>query len=395
MKITVRSGDSLWYYSQLFGVSLQLILDSNRNVNPNTLTPGTDVNIPGFFASGYTIKSGDSFWKLASERNISVDAISILNPSVNPSRLQVGQVIQLPERVVSRIIDGRVNYDSSRFQEDLAAIQEIYPFIRVEQIGRSVLGKPLTEIRIGRGQRKIHYNASFHANEWITTPVLMTFINDYLLALTNYGSIRGVYALPLYDINTLSTVPLVNPDGVDLVLNGPPASVRGEVIEINNGSTNFNNWKANIRGVDLNNQYPANWEIEQARKEQAPAPANFPGEAPLTEPEAIAIAELTGNRQFDQTYALHTQGEVFFWGYEGLEPPLSAELAQYYERLSGYRSVQYVDSHAGYKDWFISVYRRPGFTFELGRGVNPLPISQFDTIYQDMLGVFVGSLYRR
>ena len=52
-----------------------------------------------------------------------------------------------------------------------------------------------------------------------------------------------------------------------------------------------------------------------------------------------------------------------------------------------------IDSHAGYKDWFIYIYRRPGFTFELGRGVNPLPISQFPRIYEEMLGVFLVSLY--
>lgn len=395
MQVTVRPGDTFWYYSRLFGVPLQLLLDSNPQVNPNIMTAGSNIQIPGFISSPYTIRPGDSFWKLANARNISLDAIVIVNPTVNPNRLQVGQVVRLPNRVTNRVVEGEVNYDSSRFQQDLETLKEIYPFIRLEVVGESVLGKPLTEIRIGRGNRIIHFNASFHANEWITTPVLMTFINDYVLALTNGEAIRGVHTLPLYDLNTLSAVPLVNPDGVDLVINGPPASIREEVIELNNGSTDFRGWKANIRGVDLNKQYPANWEIEQARKPKSPGPRDYPGYAPLTEPESIAMAELTGRRQIDQVYALHTQGREIYWGYLGYEPPESAGLAEIFERVSGYKAIRYIDSHAGYRDWFIYIYRRPGFTFELGEGVNPLPITQFKQIYQEMLGVFLVALYRR
>jgi hypothetical protein len=39
--------------------------------------------------------------------------------------------------------------------------------------------------------------------------------------------------------------------------------------------------------------------------------------------------------------------------------------------------------HAGYKDWFIEEYTRPGYTIEAGLGRNPLPISQFDMIYNN------------
>ena len=76
----------------------------------------------------------------------------------------------------------------------------------------------------------------------------------------------------------LSLVPMVNPDGVDLVLHGPPLMRREEVIKINHGSEEFVHWKANIRGVDLNNQYPANWEIDKKRKApKSPAPRDYPG----------------------------------------------------------------------------------------------------------------------
>ena len=50
MDITVRPGDSLWYYSQLFRVPLQLIIDSNRDVNLQVLSVGQRIRIPGYVA---------------------------------------------------------------------------------------------------------------------------------------------------------------------------------------------------------------------------------------------------------------------------------------------------------------------------------------------------------
>lgn len=46
-------------------------------------------------------------------------------------------------------------------------------------------------------------------------------------------------------------------------------------------------------------------------------------------------------------------------------------------------------SYAGYRDFFISQYNLPGFTIETGIGENPLPITQFDEIYRDNLGILV------
>ncbi|MFE8702479.1 M14 family metallopeptidase [Cytobacillus sp. FJAT-54145] len=393
MKVQVRSGDSLWYYSQLFMIPLNLLIDSNPNINPAALQVGQNVNIPGFDLQSYTIQKGDTLWRLATSRNLSVDALLLLNQEINPNKLQVGQRIFLPRRVITRIVNERQEYDFETLTEDIRELSEIYPFIKVNTIGESVLGKPIQEIRLGKGTKKIHMNASFHANEWITTPVLMTLLNTFLLSLTNASSVRGITTMPLYNSVDLSIVPMVNPDGVNLVLNGPPPEVREQVLKINNGSTDFKGWKANIRGVDLNNQYPAQWEVEKERTPaKAPAPRDFPGDAPLTEPEAIAMAELARNNNFDRVLAFHTQGEEFYWGYEGLEPAISSRLAQEFQRVSGYRSVRYIDSYAGYKDWIIKEFRKAGFTLELGKGINPLPLSQFNEIYEEVLGIFLVSM---
>ena len=394
MEVKVRSGDTLWYYSQLFMVPLNLIIDSNPNLNSENIASYETIRIPGFDTRILTIRDGDSLWKIAGARNISVDSILLLNQELNPNNLKVGQQVIVPTRIILKSVSGNKKYDYAELEEDLKVLTKSFPFVELSTIGKSVLGNNIYAIRLGKGAKKVHMNASFHANEWITTPILMTFLNDFLLSLTNSTNVRNVRTMPLYQSVNLSIVPMVNPDGVNLVLNGPPESNKEEVLSINNGSTDFTGWKANIRGVDLNNQFPAKWEIEKERKEpKAPAPRDYPGETPLSEPEAKVMANLAENEKFDRMVALHTQGKEFYWGYEGSEPADSRALATEFSRVSGYEAVQYVDSHAGYKDWFIQEFRKPGFTLELGKGINPLPLSQFNEIYKDVAGIFFASLY--
>jgi g-D-glutamyl-meso-diaminopimelate peptidase len=395
MDIYVRRGDSFWYFSNVFNIPLQLIIDSNSNLNPNALKAGQTVKVPGFAAVDYRIRAGDTLWGIAQSRNIKVDALLLANLNINPNGLFIGQMIKIPLRVTWRIVQGKKNYDYDALISDLRRLENVYPFMRVPSIGNSVLGKRIPETLIGNGDKRVHYNASFHANEWITTPVIMTFLNDYLLALTNKSSIRGLSMLNFYGKTTLSIVPMVNPDGVDLVLNGPPDSEpwNERVVELNKGSRDFTGWKANIRGVDLNDQFPAEWELEKARNPNQPGPRDYPGEQPLSEPEAIGMAEMTRRRDFSRVLAFHTQGEVIYWGFQNLEPPESETMVNEFARVSGYQPVKTIESYAGYKDWFIQDWRRPGFTVELGFGINPLPLSQFDEIYEEALGIFLAGLY--
>ncbi|MCM3396680.1 M14 family metallopeptidase [Oceanobacillus profundus] len=395
MKITVRLGDSLWYYSQLFNIPVILIETSNPGVNALQIQVGQEIKIPGYLRENYTIEPNDTFWTLAIENNIPLDLIELMNSTIDPSQLEVGQTIYLPKRVTEFVVDDITNYTYERMVTDINELLSIYPFIMKRSIGSSVMGKDITELQIGAGPTEVHLNGSFHANEWITTPIIMRFINEYALSLTNGLPINDLATLPMYQATLFSAVPMVNPDGVNLVIQGASAAgdYSNSVLAINQQSEDFSGWKANINGVDLNNQFPALWEIEADRKPTTPQPRDFPGTAPLTEPEAIAMANLAEERNFRRMNAFHTQGKVIFWGFEGLEPPESAEIVSEYERVSGYTPIQYVDSYAGYKDWFIQEFRRPGFTVELGEGVNPLPIEQFQEIYEDSLGIMLANLY--
>ena len=154
-------------------------------------------------------------------------------------------------------------------------------------------------------------------------------------------------------------------------------------------------WKANIRGIDLNLQYPAGWstarEIKFAAGYTRPGPRDYVGPAPLTAPESLAMYGFTRALDPQLTLSYHTQGRVIYWRYLDREPPSSRELVEAMAAASGYTpdDAPFASGFAGYKDWFIQTFDRPGFTVEAGLGQNPLPISQFETIWRNNLGILL------
>jgi g-D-glutamyl-meso-diaminopimelate peptidase len=279
--------------------------------------------------------------------------------------------------------------------EDIAGLMETFANLEVRTIGASVMGKAIPALRLGNGPVRIHFNGSFHANEWITSLLLMKFAEDCLTAVNIKSGIFAEEMRSIFNRCTLWIVPMVNPDGVNLAIHGAaamPAQYK-LLMRIDESRPDFTQWKANIRGVDLNDQFPAYWEEERARRSvPGPGPRDYTGDAPLTEPEARAMAAFTREMEFHMVFAFHSQGEEIYWNYRGFEPVYSEALAERLANASGYKAVRLTGSDAGYKDWFIQEFRCPGFTVEVGRGTNPLPLKQFNAIYRRLAKLMLHGL---
>ena len=279
-------------------------------------------------------------------------------------------------------------------------IVEAYPFCRTEVIGSTAFQRPLRTLVIGNGPRKVIYSASHHANEWITSLVLLKFAEELAQAIAENGVIFGVEAQKIANTATIYMVPMVNPDGVDLVTGAiPPGSIAYEAAQ--NLSEFYpdipfpNGWKSNLLGVDLNLQYPAGWlqarEIKFSQGFTRPGPRDYVGRAPLNQRESRALAGYTEFIDPALVLAYHAQGEVIYWQFKDYEVPGAEELGEAFAAVSGYEleETPFESSFAGYKDWFIQEFRRPGYTIEVGEGESPLPLSQFDKIYEDNLGILI------
>ena len=298
------------------------------------------------------------------------------------------------------IVPTDVPMTSALCARNIEALARRYPDITAEVLTTTAFGRPVQALTIGSGGRKVLYTAAHHANEWITTPVLLKFLEELAQAAETGGTIFGVSAQTILDAATIYAVPMVDPDGVDLVTGaiepGTLEYVTARTLADNYPDIPFpNGGKANLLGVDLNLQYPAGWlrarEIKFAQGFTRPGPRDYVGRAPLNQRESIALARYTEEVDPDLVIAFHTQGEVIYWQFGDYIVPGARELAEEFSRLSGYalEDTPYASSFAGYKDWFIQNWRRPGFTIESGLGESPLPLSQFPEIYQANLGILV------
>ena len=294
-------------------------------------------------------------------------------------------------------------FSSQRQMEHLRRLRREFPFVYIQELTRTAHGRPVHALQIGSGDRKVLLTAGHHANEAITSEVLWQFLFCWCEALRDSAALCGADALTLYHGAMVYLVPLVDPDGADLVAGTiAPDSAEyraAEAIAAAHPELPFpSGWKANLAGVDLNLNYPARWSLAQKLKAahgfSAPAPRDFPGRKPLDQPETAALAAYTSCIRPDLMLALHTQGRVIYPGPEAAAPEGSEALAQALAAASGYEveDVPAESANAGFKDWFLQRFRRPAFTVECGLGENPLPQEQLPALCRELFPLLVTAL---
>lgn len=386
-----KTYDATIRFQKEFGISPDGIVGNNTW---NKLMP----YINGYF--NYQIKENDTLYSLSLEFDTTIEAIKMANKDLNEQNLQIGSEIIIP---FSNIVQTNISYTTQILNLNINSLQVIYPFIKNGSIGNSVLYRPIKYLKFGNGPKEILYIGSTHANEWITTPLLMKFFEQLCKSYTNNTPIFGINPNILFNEVSLYIVPMLNPDGVDLVTGFLDENSRAynnaRQIASNFPELSFpNSWKSNIEGIDLNLQFPAGWEqareIKYAQGFDKPAPRDFVGYGPLTAPEAVHLYNFTLNHNFSLMLTYHTQGRVIFYQYQNYTPDESQSIANTFSKVSGYtvQNEPENSSFAGFKDWFIFYYKRPGFTIEAGLGQNPLPISQFASIYNENIGILISAL---
>ncbi len=378
-----RRGDTVNRIAARHGLTPEHVIQGNPWAGRQPyLYPGQILFLPSAPRKRYSVQQGDDAASISALFGVSIEELEILNPGVTSARQCIpGKVLVIPQPLSSSRVAVNSEYGPEDVQEEIRQLTDKFPFLHRDSIGTSVLGKPLHVLRIGNGPRYLHVNAALHANEWLTSPCLMSFIEQYASAYAEGRDWNGHDPALWYRNWTIWAVPMANPDGVELVQEGvlPGYPYYERLMKWNSGRRSFRHWKANLRGVDLGDQFPAHWEEEVARRRiTGPGPRDYSGPAPLSEPEAAALAALAEQYPGEAAVSLHSQGGEIYWNYRGYEPPESKELAARLAAASGYRAVELTGSDAGYKDWFIQRFRKPGFTVELGSGKNPLPLADYE-----------------
>lgn len=245
---------------------------------------------------------------------------------------------------------------------------------QISFIGESMLGTPIPMISKGSGERnKVLLIGGVHAREYITAPLLRDLMIDY----------KGDHPV--------DCVPLLNPDGAQLVtegLNALPLKLRDRItlLRINDGSTDFSKWKANARAVDLNVNCDADWGMGKDNVTY-PAPEGYIGVAPFSENESYAIKRLLENNDYSLVVCYHSKGEEVYYGY-GKNKSHKAKATLVANKLK-YKLKTTPHSTGGIKDYFILTTGKMGLTIEVGKEKleHPINLSHLEELKERHKGI--------
>lgn len=293
------------------------------------------------------------------------------------------------ENTDKAVLDIPYPLDSTCMYELLNVMADRYEEMKLTYIGNSLLGKSIPMVRLGEGEdRQALYVGAHHGCEWLTASVLLRFINEYCEYLRNGRRMYSINLSYLYKSRTVWIIPMLNPDGVDLSVNGVTDDnpLRERLERMSGGD--YSHWQANARGVDLNHNYDAGFEEYRILSKEVGieggGPTRYAGEAPESEPETAALANfLRFNDKIGMVVTLHSQGEEIFFSSGGKVAPRSRQIARLMSRMTGYKlsEPEGLACYGGLTDWVIRCLGIPSFTIECGCGENPLPESEFFGIY--------------
>ena len=187
-----------------------------------------------------------------------------------------------------KILEFNRPMDHTYMIEWLGILCSRYKNINIMSIGTSILGKDIPMICLGHGTPQIIYVGAIHGTDSLCTTLLLRFINEYFELTQKGRTIFNINAKYMEDSRTICIVPMLNPDGVDYVINSvePSNPFYSRLIKLNNESSDFSLWKFNSRGIDIDKNFTFGYQQEN-------------GIMPESEPESAA---LRGIIKFNKNY---------------------------------------------------------------------------------------------
>jgi len=280
------------------------------------------------------------------------------------------------------IVDPTIPYNSKRLTDDVTALVNMYPeILTLNTIGKSALGKDIPLITLGFGERSILWVGAIHAREVLTSAYLLLVIEEYANAYSNEHAYDGISAeriKVLLNEFTVYFVPMANPDGVDIVTFNGNSNVNVDDIRT---------WRNNANGVDLNRNFPFDWERASSNS-SSHNHFFFRGFTAGDEPEVKALIELCESKDFEHMVSYHTAGQVIFWRDEknGVIPG-DEFLASIIEETTEYKmqppTKVALNGWAGcFENWFRYKYNKPGICLEF---------ATFNTADKDLISTFYSA----
>ncbi|WP_246010331.1 M14 family metallopeptidase [Bacillus yapensis] len=311
-----------------------------------------------------------------------------------------------PSLGLASIVNTKELYTYEALTEDIEELSSLHPnLISYKSLTSTGFGRKIWALKLGNGETTILLHGAHHAREWLTSALLMKMIETYAEAYDSSQSVKNI-PTSILDQVSIWVVPMVNPDGVTLQQFGLyafPAYIHSNLIQMNKGSKDFKRWKANLQGIDLNRQYPANWDGLKGVSLN-PSYQFYKGTAPLEAKEVKVLVDFTYEINPQLVASYHSSGNMLFWGFHHWGITHSTEFTEDYyniaEKVADLTKYELDEPETyqqggGYTDWFVQQFKRPALTVEIGNLVEDtnLPLSSFPTIWErnKEIGLFLAT----
>ncbi len=384
----------------------------------STPTPSSGTVTSGTVTSGSTTTSGFSTGTgspvigpgMSTSNSVGpgVSGIGGMIPQVTESTNTTDGTSAFAGTVTDPIVKVAEKYTYDQMSQDIQKLSARYgSHMKVNVIGTSLDGRNLYEIVVGNQNAPKHIliHAGIHAREYMT-PLLVMKQLEYGLAFYDSGSYNGTPLSQLFNQVAIHYVPMVNPDGISISQFGE-SGIRSETLrqqirqcyendkELGRTSSTYERyllyWKADARGTDLNQNFPADW--DQVSSSPKPSYGTYKGTSSLSESESQALANLALSRNWALTISYHSMGNLIYWDYAGNKAKeTSKALADLMASKTGYR-LGGSSGHGGFKDWVqIKDSPIPSVTIEVGSVTCPMPVSEFPAVWQHNKEVWVSAM---
>ncbi len=271
--------------------------------------------------------------------------------------------------------------------------------VKAFTIGRSILGRGIFALTLGEIRGSTLFVGGLHGQDWITTLLILRFFEDLLIALREGSELGGIDVSRAMQGRSITVVPCLNPDGVEIAIRGGQGALHlgAEAQRISLGD--YSGWQANGRGVDIEHNFDAGWQMLRRLEAEAgikgPMPACFGGHSPMSEPETRAAANLCKTFEISKLFTFHSQGEEIYYNFGENTPMRSRLMVEVLAGACGYtvKESKGMAAYGSMKDWFIDKLGRPGFAVHAGRGNVPLPIEELVPIYARLVEMLLLAVF--
>lgn len=280
----------------------------------------------------------------------------------------LGKKLGVKIRTGTIVSMSRQKYTYQDMETDIRQLCEKYSeYVRYESIGTSTKGKEIYDVLLGNPDAKhaVLIVAAIHAREYATTVICMKQLEYYLEHFNS--KVDGVRPSDIFDQCCLHYIMMANPDGVTISQNSSPR------------------WKANGRGVDLNNNFPYLF-VKRGSARNGTSTGSCAG----SESETKAIIKISKRLNSEKKLCVlnyHAMGNIVFGSYGGSSRTLRTQIGKMYRIARNTTGYSDAGSYGGkgrgnYREYLMYSLKVPCITIEIGSVSCPLPQYTYSGIFR-------------